>query len=941
MADQAEKIRRIIVLKCVDLVSQKEGNSGFFTFPSPPAGSSQDKYSYGAEDTQWNTIVETFKNIKDDAAVKLTFDYANRPNLTEAQLNSFYGELNNDVNPSIKEAAFPEVEGAGQTPMEAITNAVSSALVTATDFYGITNSTGVPEETGQEERLVAQCILLDLINPLSEKNYTFRNNKQYYDNNPNTICMSGDNNYFSSYVNGSNIKGMFLDFTPHQLSSLVPNITFYKVQQDGEGGQTNDYLIPFSTHAAWQNGRTTYGTIENLIIAKELERPMDVGVKSFNWVLEGSNPVSSRRDISAKLTLFSNSLNNFAEPFFIYSTTGGHKKPFRYVDLILRSGKKFDEAHQYRAQYYTFKVVIGWNTNNKDLFTNDEIKSLKQNTTTLMLTLIDHQFNFAQDGTFTIDINYRAYFEGLLWENSADCLKTSDQTKKVNDAKRSYEKVASDTAPKDEDEEDRSEENSKKLEEARKKYEEILLETNKESLQTILNNIPTYIVGIKQAEYKAFKDEISKATGDRTANAKISTFVEYQPKPNEGDFLNEKKEQVREALTKTTEGTTNPDLSTIVPKLETGIYYISYFFLSDLFNYVINNTYENLKEEPNKPNFLFGSAILRDNILPIKTNTYNIFDIPVSVDWFVEWFTSSIISQNKSQYMLLYFIRDFASKLINNILASSCNRTTLLPLKNKFNISNFFVKKVDGNDPIVEKRDDLNRDVPVDTLSRVIQTNPIDNKNIDSSKIKQYVAIYCQDASSPNNVQCEKDLKNGIYHFYFGRDRGLIKNISFSRSQVQGLRELNYVRESNGYDLQQLMTPYDVDVKMVGNNLFINGMMIYINPSGFGRKVGEPYETDSISYSLKLGGYHTIYRVESTINTNGFETSLKARWVGSGAEKRSIVTNSATEGSVADTGVTSQEVATINESDVLLSQKSGYNYSVFASVRNRNNEGGG
>jgi hypothetical protein len=112
------------------------------------------------------------------------------------------------------------------------------------------------------------------------------------------------------------------------------------------------------------------------------------------------------------------------------------------------------------------------------------------------------------------------------------------------------------------------------------------------------------------------------------------------------------------------------------------------------------------------------------------------------------------------------------------------------------------------------------------------------------------------------------------------------------------------------------MTPYDVDVIMFGNNLFINGMMIFINPSGFGKGVGQPFEIGSVAYSLKLGGYHTIYRIESTITPNDFSTTLKARWVGSGTKKVSaetgdkpqptIVTNKAKPDSVATSDNTQQ-----------------------------------
>jgi len=268
----------------------------------------------------------------------------------------------------------------------------------------------------------------------------------------------------------------------------------------------------------------------------------------------------------------------------------------------------------------------------------------------------------------------------------------------------------------------------------------------------------------------------------------------------------------------------------------------------------------------------------------------------------------NIISQNRTELPLLYFIRDLCSKLINSIISSRCDNSGHLKLKNKFNISNFSIKKEGSIDPLFDKSVNSNSDLQVEEIKETAREYAI-NANSEfttTDNTIQYISIYCHDISSPVNVNCDEDLKNGIYHFYFGRDRGLVKTINFSRTQVTGLRELNYVRESSGRGLQQLMTPYDVDIKMFGNNLFINGMMIFINPSGFGRNVGQPNEVDSVSYSLKLGGYHTIYRIESAITPNDFSTTLKARWVGSGTDKLlpqpTILTNSPQPNSAATTG---------------------------------------
>jgi hypothetical protein len=147
-------------------------------------------------------------------------------------------------------------------------------------------------------------------------------------------------------------------------------------------------------------------------------------------------------------------------------------------------------------------------------------------------------------------------------------------------------------------------------------------------------------------------------------------------------------------------------------------------------------------------------------------------------------------------------------------------------------------------------------------------------------------------------VDCEKDFEEGRYHFYFGRDRGIVKKITFNRTQVTGLRELNYARESSGLGLEQLMTPYDLDIIMVGNNLMYNGMMIYVNPSGFGRKIGEPDDPESVSFKLKLGGYHLVYRVENILGLDGFETRVKARWVGSGNSSALVKNNGTDKGTI-------------------------------------------
>jgi len=350
-----------------------------------------------------------------------------------------------------------------------------------------------------------------------------------------------------------------------------------------------------------------------------------------------------------------------------------------------------------------------------------------------------------------------------------------------------------------------------------------------------------------------------------------------------------------------------------VPLIEKGRVYPVFFFLGDLLEHIIEKAYSKMEGINNKPKFLIGSAIYRVPGNPNKVERINIMDIPVDLHWFTEWFTTNIIGQDRTEYAALYFIRDLCSKLINNIMSSRCDKLGTLKLRNKFNIAHFDVMKIPENDdddvlsarsspyagiidmPAPLLRDEYgteygtSKDLSVDDIQRLIfpdGANPASQPGVDSSKKQQYVAIYCYDNNAPKGVECDEDHKNGRYHFYFGRDRGLVKSIKFERANVVGLREANYARNSSNSGLEQLMMPYDVTMDMIGNNLFINGMMIFINPSGFGRSVGMPDQTDSVSYKLKLGGYHTIYRVESSIKSDGgYGTTVKARWVSSGAKE--------------------------------------------------------
>ena len=127
-----------------------------------------------------------------------------------------------------------------------------------------------------------------------------------------------------------------------------------------------------------------------------------------------------------------------------------------------------------------------------------------------------------------------------------------------------------------------------------------------------------------------------------------------------------------------------------------------------------------------------------------------------------------------------------------------------------------------------------------------------------------------QTGSARSGTEWE-DIKAGIYHFLIGKNRGLIKDISFSRFDVPYAREQLMTNQVGLYD--ELKVPYNATITMFGNNLFMPGSRIFVNPSSIG--FGDPSDVTSPSYRLGLGGYYTVLKVSTNIVNGEAETVLE------------------------------------------------------------------
>jgi hypothetical protein len=227
-----------------------------------------------------------------------------------------------------------------------------------------------------------------------------------------------------TYVPGSE---KFTEITVAEASSLIPRIQLYKILYNSKGEHEQDLPIVFSSYTKTEDLESS--GLDGL-------GRSGVGIKSFDWQYNGTNVATVKNDITAKLVLY---FQNFNDLLKVQS--GG----FRYVDLLIRtkpgdtegSDKPIEDAdvpdtsqpktNIADPRHFEIKAAVGWapNLDYANRMGNTGLGvGISGQTTSLFLTLIEHEFNIQQDGTFELTIDYRGRIDGLMMDKRADIILT-------------------------------------------------------------------------------------------------------------------------------------------------------------------------------------------------------------------------------------------------------------------------------------------------------------------------------------------------------------------------------------------------------------------------------------------------------------------------------------------------------------------------------------
>ncbi len=217
------------------------------------------------------------------------------------------------------------------------------------------------------------------------------------------------------------------------LSILQPSIKIYKVIFPTKESKGIQWRIPFDdSNFKFESNYTKTSQFVNSSLDELIAgtgRMHAVGIKSFSYKYEGTNPAEVNTNISADLSLYFQDVRdlvkeiNVAENDTNFEGNAGSKFNFSYADLVADSTRK-DKDGNWNKDYFRIKVIAGYADLEKNYiqkmgnFTDSEvekiIEAVKTSKVIFYLTPHNHDITFDENGSITINIKYIASTASIL-----------------------------------------------------------------------------------------------------------------------------------------------------------------------------------------------------------------------------------------------------------------------------------------------------------------------------------------------------------------------------------------------------------------------------------------------------------------------------------------------------------------------------------------------
>jgi len=757
------------------------------------------------------------------------------------------------------------------------------------------------EEIEASQRANLQCALLMNLNQLANTDfvniYTSGRGKRNNNNDVVRVYYSGDKdqNQIMNKLQGSKASDIepFLNITPEIVSAMTPMIRLFKVRTDS--GKLVETEFAFESFTNQNPERKTF-TLD------DVDRGDGVGIKEFSFSFHGGNPALSRKDIKAKLVMYFQSFQDFIKP--------RDKGKYRFVDLMLFGGNKPGEKvkklgfgkfqiDQYDPSYYRIRADVGWSIREdysfrdlvaaRDHSTSDTKSALKKFNRaleninqSLFLNMVEHNIDLRKDGTVMVTAEYQAYIESATKTTALDALSTPNLLKMRDQLNQDVESVLFTKCEDNKSKNLLGSTGRENLLAQASNVEEIFMEVSYQSIMRRL--IERNLINVRYIQ-KSSIDSKNNPGKFKVGEPKLLTPAQAKPiiDKETTNPANNKKKNNKSAKAAAKKKATVESVFKLLPP-NSALMQLNYFYVNDLVDVIMDSKLGikgETRPELKKTKIILGS-FERDG------NVYNIGALPVSTQYFFEWFTNNVISKELKTFPVMTFIRSLTNHLINDMLNEACT-TEKSDVSLEFRTTTAFGMKRRLSSK-GKKWIAVNNIKPLRSFVRRGET---------ANDAYHYLIVYAmksgRDKPHIGKGNKTEDAKKGVYHLHVGQNRGIVKHISFEKTDIPYSREARYMR--HGFDgLGQIAAVYNANIEMIGNTIFYPGMMVYVDPIGIGGRGFDPTNIKSEANALGFGGYHLVTKVDCSITPAGFKTTVKAMFNYSGEKEQKAPKRSSKDG---------------------------------------------
>ena len=665
----------------------------------------------------------------------------------------------------------------------------------------------------------------------------------------------------------SAVSRYFLNLENQKISALVPELKLFRVE--GENNSPKPFYFPITADYKFDsNGKVNFK-----------DQSFSAGasaIRSFSYSLTGKNPYEvSKKFLNASLEIYVDNISNLFEAPTGYAELAD-LFTIRAGGNATSTGNRSVSAQALGSmQSCRITALVGYSVPRTGQFTQEEIKTIEGSNQMVNLFYSGHDLNIQQDGSATVSIKYTGFLQAITSQSFYDLFSTSKTkalvAKKISKTKEISGNINTLLS-------NRSKHLRSPLEQTRTTVDPFNPEAERETSAAAPEDTQVEPEDVIRA-FKSILRNLSE-------NGKIhhTNFNENYFKKKFAATLSDEPKTEPLAVTENSNAITN--IFGVFG--ENRIYYFTFAdFLQAYFKRIADTLTQAIKEVQSSIDPLGGDDrtetvkkiyqyledlklfnVLTANVLVTRkeeqasTFTMNIGDIPISVDTLYTLVYDEITKKRLPFYGMTDFLEVFCPKLLSKSMDEFPHAPIIRDLSIKIaSFTSRQIKKAVSGEIDIE-------DVPAPNVASAKSSIK------DAAEFIMFYQQPSQYAKSAGRGKQKEDVENGKLHLRVNKDRGLLKNITFSKISMPAREAYLVVSSGNLYD--ELRIPHNATANMFGNNMFLPGSYVYVDPNTIG--FGSPKDLNSAARRLGFGGYYTVENVTTEYSGGKLSTTLKLQF---------------------------------------------------------------